>query len=439
MKGKATITLSNAKTGEIIRRMEEHNIVTNALNNIFNPPHYMLLTGFDYSKLFTKGLPLYKDLLAGIMLIGNSREENPDNFMLDNSTIPVGHAGDAYAGAAPMRGSLNLNETHAIGNGYRFTWDFGTDKANGTIKCIGLTSREFGNAGFQLSDALNGSYTVLPQDIGNISGAPSGAFVHARGQYIGTFEPMIHLFIELDSAGNLVARRYKSIDPAAIMIQTQFDMSDFWEPISETVITSPIRIYFDNRYFLNTDTMTLYYFNLADRKADATMDVAYIGIDIATLEITVNGTVTLPHYAYDCCAVYHDHLFVACAEGLREYGLDGSFVRQFECPYAGSQHLFMYNGCLMQSIINAVRCYTWGEDSCSMYVKHYWLPCYSVDVTAPYAAFSNRYDHSAGNVSVRSTPALGIVSSYMATINNLAQPLVKTPEHTLKITYDITN
>lgn len=36
-------------------------------------------------------------------------------------------------------------------------------------------------------------------------------------------------------------------------------------------------------------------------------------------------------------------------------------------------------------------------------------------------------------------PYLITAADYLATVNNLSEPLVKTSEHTLKITYDITN
>ncbi len=442
MKGKATLTLSDARTGEVIRRMEEHNIVTDAISSIFNPTHYMIMNDFNYSRLFTGGLPLYEDLLAGVMLLGNTREENPADFMLDTSTVPVGHAGGEYAGANVMRGSLNLNETYPLENGYRFTWDFGTDKANGTIRCIGLTSKEFGNTGFNAVEDTDGAFAVNPQYIGSETTAPTGAFASGRGQYIGTFEPMIHLYAELNIDRSIVLRRYKAIDPSALAINTEVNMSEFWAELSETVIIPDFDVIYDMNFFLNTDDMTIYYFGGPNTQSDGkTMTVRYIGIDARTLTVTVNGAVTLQDYYYfDCCAVYNNHLYVLNVNGLQEYDMNGTLVKTHECKYAASSDMFMYNGCLMQKSGQKVYCYSWGDKTVVMNIKHNYLPLYSVDATPPYAAAAVRVSHAVtSGTSAEAKPVPYIISSYMATINNLSEPLEKTSQHTLKITYDITN
>ena len=62
----------------------------------------------------------------------------------------------------------------------------------------------------------------------------------------------------------------------------------------------------------------------------------------------------------------------------------------------------------------------------------------SVDVALPYVMMSG-IDSFPSLESASQNPYLGMISSYFATINNLSEPLVKTNEHALKITYDITN
>jgi hypothetical protein len=37
------------------------------------------------------------------------------------------------------RGSLNTTESGAVENGYKFVWDFATDKANASINSLALT------------------------------------------------------------------------------------------------------------------------------------------------------------------------------------------------------------------------------------------------------------------------------------------------------------
>ena len=60
----------------------------------------------------------------------------------------------------------------------------------------------------------------------------------------------------------------------------------------------------------------------------------------------------------------------------------------------------------------------------------------SADIKPPYYAatimtnLTRIYDYN---------PYLVLAGNYLATINNLSEPIEKTSEHTLKITYDITN
>ena len=64
-------------------------------------------------------------------------------------------------------------------------WDFGTDKANGVIKSVALTSQYFGNSAFENM----GNEGKLFADPSNITAqfSETTQFFHARGQYIGTF------------------------------------------------------------------------------------------------------------------------------------------------------------------------------------------------------------------------------------------------------------
>lgn len=438
MKGKATIIISDAVTGEELSRREEHNIVTDAVQNIFSLPHYMLLHEFNYSKLFTTGFPLWNDLLSGVVLLGNSRNEDPSDFMLGTDTVPVGHAGGEYAGANTMRGSMNLNESGQLENGYRFVWDFASDKANGTIKCIGLTSREFGNAGFQSGTEKDGAFYVLPQNIGDTNDGLEGAFVHGAGQYIGTFQPLVHLFAELNADNDLVFRRYRANDPTALGMGEEFGVRYAWTPISETVVTPSFNVRYDNRFFLNTDTRTVYFFN-GPKNVDGFTLVCYVGVSVDDLTIVDSGAINVPYVSFECCAVYKDHIWLDTSDVLQEYDRSGSLIAEHECSGTSASTLFMVNGCLMQKAGETIRCYSWGDDACVIANEHlHHLPLPNCDAKPPYMAAAMRNTHSAGNVSVYSKPVPVIISSYLATINNLATPLEKTSAQTLKIIYDIT-
>lgn len=156
IKGKSKICLYDAKTGEQTLCAEDSNMITKAVERLLNPPVYW---GFnskysDMAQAIDLLTPISTKMLGGIMLWADNIVEDENLIMPPNDNVIVGHAGSGYSGSTQTRGSYNLNESGEIfdenGNstGYRHVWDFATDKANGTINCITLTSRGGGNSGY---------------------------------------------------------------------------------------------------------------------------------------------------------------------------------------------------------------------------------------------------------------------------------------------------
>lgn len=436
MKGKATLLLSDARTGEVIKRIEEHNLVTNAIQNIFNPPHGVLIHAFDYSLLFKKGLPLWKELMGGIMLLGNTETENANNIMLGNDIAPIATAGSEYAGSCTTRGSLNLNESYQTDNGYHFTWDFGTDKANGTIKCVCLTSKTFGNSGFDYDNYSESSLFIPPNSIGSLSGNSTMYIEHGYGQYIGTYEDGLHIFMKLTTDGTLEFRRYKSLDVSSLRINDKVGLSSLSEPVSVTSLPHDFNMSNEDRFFLDCDKRLVYYFSSVAEKGDTTTTISYLSVNFETLQTAVR-TVTLQKSGatyVNMGAVFNDRIFIMFSDGMSEFTLDGELVATYKVPYTYGHHFCVIDGCLMLRTSNGrVRCFGWGDKELEPGILLY--PVAGV-YPRPYIGICarNSSSESSGN-----KPTLVIGSYYKATINNLSSPIEKTSEHTLKIVYDITN
>lgn len=152
MQGKTKIELF--ENGKKVYEQMNKNMVTNYLNNAINPqcPYIRVATNGDPTHL-NSALPLVHNMLGGILILSDERDEDPDKFIItaeDREKI-VGRAGSPYSGDDTQRGTYNTNESGAIENGYRHVWDFGTDKANGNIACVGLTPKKF-------ADLFPGSY-----------------------------------------------------------------------------------------------------------------------------------------------------------------------------------------------------------------------------------------------------------------------------------------
>ena len=163
LKGRSTIQLFDAATGKKLLEQSDTNMVTDALDIIANMRDKTGLFRWWERKIsvsnilvsdrikvspFRAMLPLYKKALGGLLMWDSAIPENPSQVIPPPGVYEVGHAGEPYSGTDIYKGSYNENESGEISGGYRHVWDFDTDKANGTIKCLSLTSRHGGSIGY---------------------------------------------------------------------------------------------------------------------------------------------------------------------------------------------------------------------------------------------------------------------------------------------------
>lgn len=144
LKGITTIELRDVNTGEVTT-VEQENMVTNALGNFFgsNPMGvFNSLVNSRTIKHFNRYfIPICPNLLGGILLFSEALEENADKLLVGSAELPMAYASNnANPYDDVKRGSMNLNESMAITNGYKFVWDFSTSQGNGTIAALALTS-----------------------------------------------------------------------------------------------------------------------------------------------------------------------------------------------------------------------------------------------------------------------------------------------------------
>lgn len=151
LKGIATIQLFDAKTGELQQEIKEENMITNAVEECLNLPDYMA-TGLDRDEDRSHRLVSYRNSIAnnffnGVLIYRNPIEENAEKVMPPFDNPEIGHAGDTTAVTLDHQGTYNTVESGVIENGIRRVWDFATDRANGKISCVCLTSRAGGTLG----------------------------------------------------------------------------------------------------------------------------------------------------------------------------------------------------------------------------------------------------------------------------------------------------
>lgn len=150
MKGKTIIELTDVNTKEV-KRIEDCNMFTNALDAVFNKIpwwHSNTAVGAPSYSEINSLVPIVGKALGGLLLFPNAMEENAELLFSPASNKPTGIASfDGYTGEDTRRGSYNTIESGKIPNGFRFVWDFTTSAGNGPISCACLTSAK-GGAGY---------------------------------------------------------------------------------------------------------------------------------------------------------------------------------------------------------------------------------------------------------------------------------------------------
>ena len=436
MHGKATLILTDKDTGRVVKQVEEHNMLTNALNSIFSLPPTLVYPD-DSKRVFEGYLPMYRHLLKGLILFGNTIPENPNNFMLGAKYNVVATAGDEYSGSDLMRGNFNTNQSCEIENGYRFVWDFAPEKAIGTIKSLSLTHRLMGNRGNLLLSGAYSYYMINPSDLSNSSYNSSVTVLYEKGTVF--LQKGRSTFYIYDTArDHIKIIKYRISDPLG------FKICDTLSPVleSETKI--------DLNLECNLNTSLVFYDPATKRLYAVQYSTAYINdvnyykfryarIDPLTCEkeyespdwITTGAKYAMNTYT---SAVYNGKIYICgpnciisvCSlatgklENVIDLGLsdligfltlDGKLA--IICRFPGSRRcIYVLDGgkTLIHQPENQYKIIDSDEN-----IYPY---CYANYLSTTYLMFR---------------------TDYLATINNLSMPIEKTDQHALQVRYEITN
>ena len=186
IKGRATIHLFDEKTGEVVKELHEENRITNAVDTILNPPDY-IETGMDtendrsYNPLRDFLGNLADTAFRGVIVCRDKIPEDSNNMMLPWTNEEVGHAG--ISNTDTTIGTYNANESGRIenGKGYRHVWDFASDKANGEIGCICLTTKDGGTCG------MHDTYWELSTGGIDLNSSSTGSFKQTYHTIVGRY------------------------------------------------------------------------------------------------------------------------------------------------------------------------------------------------------------------------------------------------------------
>lgn len=138
--GKATLTLTDPKTGRVVFRESHSNAITPTLRRIFG-------TNLGGCLNYDKIMPVLTKLLGGVCLF-NGTVNAADIFLPTAQAAQLtAHAGQNTtfdAATDAKRGVINTSLSGAVANGYRWVWQWSTT-GNGPITDIVLTHADTGD------------------------------------------------------------------------------------------------------------------------------------------------------------------------------------------------------------------------------------------------------------------------------------------------------
>ncbi len=439
MKGTAKLILSDAVSGEVLKTVTEENMFTDAIGNIIDPAPFAMLHNFSFSEFMKLATPLWERYLGGILLLSEPLEERKDNIFLPAGAKPLATAGGDYSGDDVLRGSLNLNESYPLTNGYHFTWDFATDKANGTVACVALTSRPFADSGLNCTVNTSNGGKVFINHLSNTLVPDQGTFIKSCGQYVGTFEHNTHLFVyanaEFENA--VTFAKVRGVDPYALTLLDECGCDTDTEPFETVVVGLPLA--FDDECYIYVENDIVYFFCTTDNKTEQNTLFEYAGVDVHTLTIVDTGMFNTGYVSgsLDGAAVHNGFIWRTTYSCLQKCKPDGSVVAEFPIACSGSRFFVVGGRLYMQ--LNGLIYDLEGDEPRSMCISNPRVPAYNCDLKPPYIALTERIGHSGKGATYSICPSTAIMGNYLATINNLASPIVKTEQQVLKVVYEITN
>ena len=168
IKGKTTFELTDVNTGEV-EVVEDSNMITNALQEFLTTYGY-----FGCDILYTDDIrnnSLWVNLLSGLFLFDSRLDENVENTFMPAGVKMIGNGSKdvSNSGAVTELGSYNTVESGTQSDGsIKLVYEFNTSQANGTIACACLTSKIGGYIG--MGNDSNRYYNISYDLFGFLSG-----------------------------------------------------------------------------------------------------------------------------------------------------------------------------------------------------------------------------------------------------------------------------
>lgn len=137
------------KDGNIVKRTKDKNMVTNGFLKYLNP-NDALIIALAYKSYIINNIermnPILRKLVGGVYLFNTIQNETADNLfpvphdLVGCASLSKENSIDTRIGLWNITESAVLYDESMNIKGIKFVWDFPTDKGNGTIRSVSLTS-----------------------------------------------------------------------------------------------------------------------------------------------------------------------------------------------------------------------------------------------------------------------------------------------------------
>lgn len=373
-----------------------------------------------------------------------------------SGNLPVAYASnDVNSTSNTARGSLNQTESKALDNGYKFVWEFTPSQGNGTISAVALTSKQGGQNAFgSLVGDASPFLLIRRCDIGGLTDAQK--VVLFDGVEIDFNKGILY---SLNYEGSVVDIRQVRVPVFDIGLNETLDNS-IYKLMKEDTITPTTFNFMDDTYnvygtFLDGHDGYWYGFaNEQNSSGSAKMlwikikkdDLSFtegewtlsnaklMGIGFQQLdsypEREVRGCIRggyLYIMAYNKKGIYKINISNSTDVTLLNLGFTSKWKPLGE---SGTCQLYMT---LVNDIIIGGDFQILADDT----IVHTQGSARLGTLATPlmqYGHFLFGYGGSYGN----EYRYAYLLMPYLATINNLAQPITKTVDKTMKITYTLT-
>ena len=468
LKGKTTFELTDVNTGEV-EGIEDSNMITNGLQEFLRTYGYF---GCDVlSDKTVRTNSLWVNLLGGLFLFDTALDEDVNNTFMPAGVKMIGNGSKdvSNSGAVTELGSYNATESGLQSDGsIKFVYEFNTAQANGNIACACLTSKVGGYIGMgnDSNRYLNNSYVLNAYRSDNnhycysgIDGATNGASymlypVYSENAIYFTNPYNINYSSAYSSQHWSVTKKIQILKVRAgftgVGIKARRDLRNI-------VATYDVNIPQDILDYMGTSTNYIFISRDSERNVYVIFNKNYhinAGAFCWIMKIDKNMNATAYKFTNNVGKTLRldnnkyitfdgDYLWIYANLG-RPYYLYG-------IKYSDSTQI-IETGVKNES--NTINLYTIGKNLIGLYSDYNCPTVYDFvnrthgkpngnmyidddNVLIPFADKKGVYLQ----VNLSTTPNYLYVMKdprYLATINNLSEPVVKTASKTMKVTYTLT-